>query len=156
MNKTSQENHLSDSSKDLVLQIYINYDLHRENLNERRSARNNFFVGFLSVLLTTMLALNYSQGSSNVDPKFFVIMSMVGLSFCVVWYFNLATISERIDSIYKNIIEIEKNFPVRPYTMEVEMLKSSSRYGHLKIIAIEKAAPLVIGAGFILMFILSL
>lgn len=119
-------------------------------MNDRRSARNTFYMVFLTSLLAGILV-----APDKVSPRAVLLGAAVGVVLCVVWYWNLAVISQRILIIYRGLCELEQKLPVKPYSTELERLNGIEKMGAVKIIAIEKLSPLALGVAFAMAVVIT-
>ena len=130
-----------------TIEIYKNYDQRRESLNDRRATRNTFYMVFLTSLLTAIVIAQAMNRA--VAPGYLHLTDLVGAAFCVLWFWNLSLIQQRIQIMHAVLRRLEEGFPVRPYWDELDQIKARHAKGAVAIIRVEKLSPVVLGLAFV-------
>lgn len=101
----------------LIMQQYKLYAEQKDNFISRSFSVNRFYMCLVIILL---LLTNITK---NVIFVYAVslpfIFSIVGLGICVLWWMNMDSYNLLIKIKFSKVLEeLEKQLPVKPYTME--------------------------------------
>lgn len=137
----------SETDVALIVELHKDYVQRREKLNDRRAARNGFYMVFLTSLLAGLVLVQRTPFAGH--PAWVVLPALVGAILCGFWYWNLHIIEERVRTIYAVLREMERSLPYRPYTREVQLMAASGPRSPMGIIYVEKLAPVVLCSAFL-------
>ncbi len=139
------------TSEEIVLQLYKIYSEQKEKFVDRSFCTNKFYlILILGLILTMYLVKDYSFifGLSST-----LVFSAAGLAVCILWWINVDSYNFLIKVKLSNVLEqIEKQFPVKPYTEEITAINDIRKNRREFLFAdIQKALATLV---FILFFVL--
>ena len=112
-----------------------------DKVSSRRMTANTFFLTLHSALVVI---------SERLD---LIYVAVIGLLFCVTWWMLLKSYRDLNTAKFDVILELEKDFPVKPFTDEWKYLKKDpvegwkTRYAELG--QVEQFVPIILGAIYI-------
>ena len=148
-----KEDGYGDKFQDHLVEQYKQYVESANLISERRVKANQFYIAVLSGMLAlSSFVINQNRFNSNL--LLFIVMSIVGLTICILWHFNINSYKELNKIKFQIIHQIEAKLPFACYTKEWELEKINNRY--IRLTRIEKYVPLVLAIPYFFMFIYSL
>lgn len=101
------------------IEIYKEYNRAIENFKALNFTTNRFYICVLAIIM--FVILTSKQVFSAGSLIFTFIFSFFGLCLAIMWVITQDTYSNMIKIKYGEVMEvIEKELPVKPYTMEYE------------------------------------
>ncbi len=144
-----------DNEKNDLIEIYKMYVQTAENVSDRRLRSNNFYLTLCSLLVTTSYAFLRLK---IVDTLLIIGMSVFGLLFSIVWFFNIRSYKCLNAGKFQVIQKIEEKLSFACFTEEWKILKHtenrSNKYSLLT--TIERFIPTLFIILFTILFLYSI
>lgn len=132
-----------DDFKAHLLEQYKIYVEMMDRVTERRGKTNTFYLSLLSGLLALLSLLVDQNLFSGDKDVLLLLLAILGLSLCCIWYFNINSYKQLNYLKFKVIHEIEALLPFPCYSREWQIEKNkNSQYRRLS--RVEKYIPLII------------
>lgn len=141
---TSVEGFKGEDYFKILIEQYKIYVKMADNISERRSKMNSFFLSANSFLITALGLLVNFNVKTNLEILWLLVASIGGLTFAVAWFVLIQNYKHLNSSKYSVLLQIEQKLAIAPYTKEWELLnpvKIHKRY--VKLTDIEKVIPIV-------------
>lgn len=138
-----------------LLEQYKLYVEMADKVSERRMQTNKFYISLLSGLLA-LLSILVTKGNLN-QTLIFVIVSLLGIILCILWYVNIQSYRQLNSGKFKVIHEMEKCLPFPCYEKEWKILgegKEKSKY--LQLTRVEQYIPLILSIPYVLLFLYAI
>ena len=140
--------------------ILEQYKLYVE-MADRLSARRVQLTTLYTSILSGLLALLSITGNKDLfhGPQSFVlfVISILGLSICVVWTININSYKQLNFLKFKVIHEMEAHLAFPCYDREWEILKENRNKQHyLRLTAVEKYIPTILALPYVCLLIYSI
>ena len=129
LESVSREDYGVDYDSVVLEQWKICVEMANSN-TEKRTNSNNIFITINAALLAVV--------SFSLDYKS-IILSVVGISVCVVWLCSIESYKKLSSVKYHIVNEIEQRLPLKPFAYEWEKLNTEKKY--LGLTKIEKILP---------------
>lgn len=118
-----------------------------DRVSARRTTANSFFLTLHSAALT---AIGLFGGQTPGAPSRFylVLAGLAGVVLCAAWWMLLKSYRDLNSAKFQVINEMERSFPVQPYTDEWKLVKKDDlpwwrgRYAELG--TVERFVPIVV------------
>jgi len=111
-----------------ALDIYKMYVDLTDKLSARRQTVNSFFLTINSLIISM---LGYGQLASQqtaITPDFYWIISLLGMTICVVWFKIIHSYKNIMRSRFIVIQRIEQQLPLAAYEAEWQLLQADKGY----------------------------
>lgn len=131
-----------------LLEQYKLYVEMANQVSSRRVQVNRFYISLLSGLLA-FLSFVVSKQSFNNDSDFIlIVISLVGILLCVVWFININSYKQLNKLKFTVIHEMEKMLPFACYDREWEIDKGSEKK-YVRLTYIENYVPIIMMAPYV-------
>ena len=102
---------------ELIFREYKVYTEQKENFIDRNFNTNKFYMISIIVILLAMIYTGNVVFMERITAT--LVFSIIGISFCALWWMNVDSYNTLIKIKFANVIEkIEEKFPVKPFTDE--------------------------------------
>ena len=102
---------------ELIFQEYKLYTEQKDNFIDRNFNTNRFYMVSIIVILFAMIYTGNVVFMERLTAT--LVFSIIGMSFCALWWMNVDSYNTLIKIKFANVIEkIEEKFPVKPFTDE--------------------------------------
>lgn len=113
-----------------------------DKVSSRRMTANTFFLTLHSALIV-------------ISERFSLLyVAIIGVMFCITWWMLLKSYRDLNTAKFDVILQLEKDFPIKPFTNEWEHLKKDPVEGWKKRYAelgqVEQFVPIIIGVVYLL------
>lgn len=126
-----------------LLEEYKLYVEMMDRVSARRINSSQFYISLLSALFGIAAVLIEKKVLSGSEEPFLLLISLLGLLLCFIWYININSYRYLNSLKFQVIQEMEQSLPFPCYAREWQILeKKRDRYWRLS--KIEKYVPLVI------------
>lgn len=127
-----------------LLEQYKVYVQTADNLIERRSQANKFFLSANSFLITALGILAKLGTSDNIGMWWLYVASIGGITFAITWMMLVRNYRQLSSSKYAVLNLIEQRLPTAPYSKEWEILDSGKNWKkYVKLTTLELIIPIV-------------
>ena len=110
-----------------ALEIYKLYLDLSDKLSARRLSVNSFFLTLNSFIIG-LLGYGKLSFSSTITPEFYWIISILGMTICVVWFKIIHAYKHIMRSKFMVIHRIEQHLPLAAYEAEWQLLRENHGY----------------------------
>lgn len=108
-------------NKNLILEQYKIYLKLKDKFTSRSFNTNKFFIAILIILFT--LIFNYSHVALPLNITVAMVLSLIGMGICILWWSNVDTYDIFNKIKIKNVIDkLEVELPFKCHYMEKEAL----------------------------------
>jgi len=137
----------SDDDKKYLLDQYKILADSLNKINDIREWSNTFWTGVNGALLGIVAYIKDVQNVST-DPKRLFLWTLILLGFfiCLSWLNYLFTIKKSVDIRNNMLIEFEKYFPAKPFTVAISTMERKKGRGSLSLK--EMTVPLLFLIGY--------
>ncbi len=102
---------------ELIFEEYKLYTQQKDNFIDRNFNTNRFYMISIIVILFAMIYTGNVVFMERLTAT--LVFSVIGISFCALWWMNVDSYNTLIKIKYANVIEkIEEKFPVQPFADE--------------------------------------
>ena len=117
-------------------------------INEIRETANNFWTGLNGALISAVAYVKQMEDVGE-NPKQFFLWTIITVGFCMsmTWLSYLLTIKKSVDIRNNMLLEFEKYFPAKPFTIAIDKMGRKEGKGSLSFK--EMRAPILFIAGYI-------
>ncbi len=129
------QNHLLEQYK-LFVQM-------ADNISERRSKTNTFFLSVNSFLLTALGIFTKIVLDVDVGLWWLYVASIGGITFAITWYVLIRNYKKLNSGKFVVIHELEKELPTAPYTKEWNIIRKENDSKYQKLTNIESFVPII-------------
>lgn len=143
-----------------LIEQYKMYVEMMDRVTDRRGKANTFYLSLLSGLLALLSLLvdkNLFSGSKDV---LVLILAILGLVLCWVWYINIESSKQLNKLKFKIIYEMEEYLPFACYKREWEILDDTNRdkqhKQYKRITKVEKYVPFILAIPYLGLLIYSI
>lgn len=137
--------------KEHLLKQYELYVQMADKISERRDKANVFYTTLLTGLFAVVSIVGSIENHDSLLSTIGILLvSMVGILLCIIWYFNIESYRQLNSGKFKIIHKMEKNLPFRCYDEEWEVLgrgQDSKKYRRLT--RVEHFVPLVLAVPYL-------
>ena len=123
------------------LELYKIYASSVYSFEDRAQVTSRLLVT-LNLALTSAIAYSFSNTSLNLPVLAVLGLILCAVIFCIIWWLILRSITRLTSAKHDVLQEIEKDFPVKPYTDEWQK-KLNSGKGYIKTTTLNEAFPWV-------------
>lgn len=144
-----------DKYKDHLIEQYKLYVEMADNVSERRSHTNTFYITVLSALLI-VLSLAAEQVAGVAQHVAFAAVAVLGIILCFVWYVNLEAYRQLNSGKFRTIHEIEEQLPFACYDREWEIMSmrpDGVRPQYMRLTKVEKFVPALMAIPYALLLL---
>ena len=106
-----------------LLEQYKLYVEMADRISSRRQSTNSFF---LSVNTAIIALLSYINMGSNNGSSFYCLVSLAGMSLCLMWYKLLCSYKNLNTAKFEVIHEMEAKLPISPYDSEWKKVENGN------------------------------
>ena len=117
-----QQEEYGPNYKPHLLEQYKLYVEMADRISSRRQSTNSFF---LSVNTAIIALLSYINMGSNNGSSFYCLVSLAGMTLCLLWNKLLRSYKNLNTAKFKVIHEMEAKLPFAPYDSEWEKVENS-------------------------------
>jgi hypothetical protein len=139
------ENQYGSKYKEDLFDQYKLYLEMIDNLNDRRSQANNFFLSINTGLLTAFGIIS-SLGASHIvlNNIWIVVVGIAGILFSYAWYRIVKSYSQLSSGKWKIIQAIEKKMPLNLHDVEWKILGEGKQPSTYKPLTdVERIVPII-------------
>ena len=127
-----------------LLTQYELYVKMANDISDRRSKANTFFLSTNSFLSTALGILSKFQIGNNFEFLWLYIASAAGILFSITWLLLVRNYKQLNTAKYAVIHKLEKKLPAAPYVKEWENLGSGKNWKkYMKLTNIESIIPIL-------------
>ena len=127
-----------------LLTQYELYVKMANDISDRRSKANAFFLSMNSFLVTALGILSNFQIRNNFEFLGLYIASAAGILFAITWLLLVRNYKQLNTAKYAVIHQLEKKLPAAPYVKEWENLSSGKNWKkYMKLTNIESVIPIL-------------
>lgn len=143
--------------KDHLLEQYKLYVEMADRVSDRRERTNRFYISLLSLFLALLSIIFGRNILGEFQTVVFLIISVLGLVLCILWYVNIRSYRQLNSGKFKVIHEMEQYLPFNCYDKEWEILKKGKESEtYLQLTSVEEYVPIILAVINLLLFICSL
>jgi len=143
--------------KDHLLEQYKLYVEMADRVSDRRERTNRFYISLLSLFLALLSIIFGRNILGEFQTVVFLIISVLGLVLCILWYVNIRSYRQLNSGKFKVIHEMEQYLPFNCYDKEWEILKKGKESEtYLQLTSVEEYVPILLAVINLLLFICSL
>ncbi len=111
-----------------ALEIYKLYLDLSDKLSSRRTSVNSFFLTLNSFIIGLLGYGQLGSSSATATPEFYWIISLLGMTICVVWFKIIHAYKHIMRSKFIVIQRIEQQLPLAAYEAEWQLLRENNGY----------------------------
>ncbi|MCK5718001.1 MAG: hypothetical protein KAH77_10970 [Thiomargarita sp.] len=111
-----------------AIDIYKMYVELTDALSARRQSVNSFFLSINSFIIGLLGYGHITIHKIASTPEFFWIISLLGMTTCVVWFKSIHSYKNIMRSRFIIIQRIEQQLPLAAYEAEWQLLQSDKGY----------------------------
>ena len=146
-----------DNFKEHLLEQYKLFVEMMDRTSRRRTQTNMFYVSLLSGLLALLSIIVDKDVFSDFQIVIFMIVGVLGLVLCVVWYVNIGSYRQLNKGKFEIIHEMEKKLPFPCYTKEWDVLDKGKDYKtYRRLSKVEQRVPIIMIIPYVLLMLFSL
>lgn len=137
-----------------LLEQYKLYVSLTDNASARRSKTNEYYSSLFSISIP-LIAVGISE--KILSDLIVIIISIIGLFLCAVWYLNIRSYKQLNTGRFKIIHQIEEHLPFECFKKEWDYLgngKHKNKY--FKLSSVEGFVPLIFSIPFIILFLINI
>lgn len=147
-----KENIYGDKYKDHLFEQYKLYFESAEKISDRRRYANSFYISLLTAILT-LIGIFFQIERMLYKELLQFVVPLIGILFCVVYWFQLNSYKQMNTGKFKVIHEIENKLPLALFKKEWEHLgEGNNKKLYFPFSHIEMYIPWLFGFVF---FVLS-
>lgn len=141
-----------------LLEQYKLYVEMMDKVTERRGQTNAFYISLLSALLAlSSLLVNKDNAFFSGDKTIFLFaLSVLGISFCYVWYININSYKQLNKLKFKVINDVEPLLPYPFYAKEWHFLETDPTNKYRRLSKVEKIIPLIMSIPYCSLLVYSI
>lgn len=129
---------------DHLLEQYKIFVQMADNVSERRSKMNTFFLSVNSFLLTALGIFTKLDFNPEIGLWWLYVASAGGITFAVAWYTLIRNYKKLNSGKFEVIHALEKKLPASPYKKEWEIIRAGGIHKkYQKLTNIESFVPLI-------------
>jgi len=148
---SKSEKDYGDDYKNHLFEQYKIYVESVEKTSDRRQQANNYFITINTVLIS-LIGLSFQIIFFQNNAWIRVLLSSIGIIICVVFWFLIRSYKQLNTGKFKVIHKIEENLPLALYKYEWEVLSKGEDYDkYYPFSHIEIWIPCVFGFIYILL-----
>ena len=133
-----------DKYYELLLAQYKIFVQMADNVSERRSKMNTFFLSANSFLLTALGIFTKLEFNPEMGLWWLYVACAGGITFAITWLALIRNYKKLNSGKFKVIHELEKKLPASPYVKEWEIIRAGSiNKKYQKLTNIESFVPLI-------------
>jgi hypothetical protein len=134
---------MKNSDKQMYFEQYKLFVESAENVSGKRMSANNYFLT-INTALISMAGLLFSSKLLISSFNAVQMISVLGLTICVIWFFIVLSYKQLNSGKFKVIHRIEKKLPIKLYADEWEVLgKGKDIKKYIPLSHVELAVPFV-------------
>ena len=114
-----------------------------DNISERRSKTNTFFLSVNSFLLTALGIFTKIVLDADVGLWWLYVASIGGIMFAITWYVLIRNYKKLNSGKFEVIHELEKKLPTAPYRKEWSIIRNENESKYQKLTNVESAVPII-------------
>jgi hypothetical protein len=148
---TDTPNHPEKMTESLLEQYKLYVEM-ADRVSTRRVQMSQLYLSLLSALLGILMFLTENKGIMEFKPITLFLVSLLGLSLCLVWYANLEAYRQLNSGKFRIIHDMEQNLPYPCFKKEWEQLgegKDAKRYHRLT--HVEKWIPFLVAIPYVVL-----
>ncbi|REL27515.1 hypothetical protein DXX93_13740 [Thalassotalea euphylliae] len=139
--------------QNIRLELYKVYASSIYSFEDRAQVTSRLLVT-LNLALTSAIAFGFSSKSINLPIFATLGLIFCAVLFCIVWWLILRSITRHTSAKHEVLQEIEKSFPVKPYTDEWHS-KLGSGKGYIKTTTLNEIFPWVFILAYVVLGIIK-
>jgi len=151
MTDSSKEDLFQKSEKDYngnysehLLEQYKLFVQMADNISERRSKTNTFFLSVNSFLLTALGIFTKIEFNVDVGLWWLYVASVGGITFAITWFVLIRNYKKLNSGKFEVIHELEKKLPAAPYLKEWDIIRgNNTKKKYQKLTNIESVVPII-------------
>ena len=136
-NKILEDLIVDNPNEKILFEQYKLYVEMANDVSKRRDKTNKFYLSIISLLM----ALFSTITSITKEWTLFLIPFTIMVLFCLIWRENIKSYSTLNRGKFDVINEIEKELPVKGFTIEWDLIKT---YNYKELTKVEQNIPLII------------
>ena len=139
----SKENYGGNYFDHLLEQYKITVQM-ADNISERRSKTNTFFLSVNSFLLTALGISTKIDFNIDVGLWWLYVASAGGITFALTWFVLIRSYKKLNSGKFEVIHELEKKLPAAPYLKEWDIIRGEGvKKKYQKLTNIESIVPFI-------------
>lgn len=128
-----------------------------DRISQRRMSTNKFYSALVSAILTIILSIFKDDLLSKSNYVVLFLFGILGVSICIIWFFNIKSYQTLNSAKFKIILEQEKQLDYQAFLKEWEILDSGKNpHKHITLSKIESYVPFILSLPFVAMVIIPL
>lgn len=140
---SKSENEYGKNYQEHLLEQYKLFVQMADNISERRSKTNTFFLSVNSFLLTALGIFTKIILDVDVGLWWLYVASAGGIIFAITWYVLIRNYKKLNSGKFEVIHELEKKLPTSPYTKEWNIIRKGNGNKYQKLTNIESVVPII-------------
>lgn len=137
-----------------LLEQYKLYVQMMDNVSQRRSQTNAFYISVLSGLLVVLSIIIEKGAFSDVQHIVLFAVAILGMLLCYVWYINIQSYRQLNSGKFKIIHEMERELPFACFDKEWKILgEGTDKNKYLQVTSMERNVPILLAIPYALLFI---
>lgn len=149
---TNQESNADDE----LLELYKFYADTSNEVSNRRLRTNRFFVSLLTAVLVAMPIVIDLSDLTAVRLGGMVLIAVVGLGLCVLWFFNIYSYKQLNKGKYTVIHNMEKQLTYSCYTREwAELGEGDSLRRYITHWKVERLVPGLMALPYLVLLVFA-
>ncbi|WP_424356545.1 RipA family octameric membrane protein [Methanocella sp. MCL-LM] len=140
-----------------MLEQYKLYVEMADKISERRSQTNIFYVTLLSAILAVLSVIFEKDQISSFYALILLLISLLGLLLCLIWYYNITSYSQLNSGKFKVIHEMEQQLPFPCYAREWDVLKKGKdKKKYFPLTHVEGWIPFILSVPYLILLVYTL
>jgi hypothetical protein len=135
------------------LELYKTYASSVYSFEDRAQVTSRLLVT-LNLALTSAIAYSFSDKTLHLPVVAALGLIACAIIFCMVWWLILRSISHHTSAKHEVLQDIEKEFPIKPYTDEWHDKLNSGR-GYIKTTTLHEIFPWVFILAYIVLAVVK-
>lgn len=147
----------SENSDPNIIEIYKLHCEITDNVSNRRSQTNQFFIAILSFLIGIVSFSSSKDIANNILEQInyiYVLVGFMGILLCILWIVNIQSYKKINSAKFKILHKIEEQLPFQFYADEWEELgggKDAKKY--IQLTRVEQYAPVILSIPFVVLIV---
>lgn len=144
---------IMDSDKEkLLFEIYSLHAGLADNVSERRSVSNRYYITIHSALI---LSIGYSVEKFSDQTLLVYLICIVGCIISILWYFNIRSYRQLNSGKFKALHKLEEKLPFQFYKEEWDILGSGDSFNkYFQLTKVESVYPWIALSMYVLLALL--
>ena len=130
------------------------YKILADSLNGLRTVKeqtNRFHISTISIIVVLTSLLVGEDFIGKVPGLVLVLVPLIGLCLCYIWYFNIRSFGLTMESRYRVLHDMEKHLPYPCFNTAISYM--GEKENRRSLTKVERFLPIVFGVAFLIMLI---